>query len=451
MPKPKPANPAHTSQDSLGKRAREIVRSPRPAVTDAQTAIELVHGIDASIDPLPKAKTICDYLKEHHEPFSELPFTPVDSLILSALVYLNFDVYQHGDTTALEPVPLIDILRFGDYREMLSGGWMRQSEDLPEFLNALARNRRYADLAVSFFTNDTAEVIEKQFCACTFTVASASESPIAYIAYRGTDGTLAGWKEDFNLSYRSIIPSQQSAALYASGVLSALPKRYQVFIGGHSKGGNLAEFAALTIDETAYQRIERIFNHDGPSFLSSPAPRMESAHFKAKLDKTVPESSIFGMILEKRDGFRIVQSQATGFFQHVPFTWLVDGTDFATQETLNAGAAMFDETLDKWLRSCTPQQREVFIDTVFDLIMASDAKSWADFQNGLAGNLVAALRDGANLDDETKDIMVQTVKNLGNVTGDTLRGRIGDIALRMRNAVGIGPQTDQDNGSTAAN
>ncbi|MFQ9742031.1 MAG: Mbeg1-like protein [Slackia sp.] len=207
-----------------------------------------------------------------------------------------------------------------------------------------------------YFVQEDAAAIEKQFCACTFSF--GGKTPLYYLAFRGTDGTLAGWKEDFNLSYRKVIPSQRSAERYVSGVLSALPLDARIMVGGHSKGGNLAEFAAATVDETSYERIERIFNHDGPSFLNSPSPRFEEQHFKDKLDKTVPESSIFGMMLEHRDDFSVVQSQATGIFQHNPFSWLTCDDDFLYQESLNPSAAFFDQTLDRWLKSCTPEQRE---------------------------------------------------------------------------------------------
>ncbi len=384
---------------------------------------------------------MADFLIEHQEGFDETPFTPVDSLVLSSLVYLDLDEYAYGDVHGPQEVAIIDVLRFTPLERMLSGGWLKDAEELPGFLNALARSRRYADLSVSLFANESAAIIEKQFCACTFSVGAKDGAEIAYIAFRGTDGTLAGWKEDFNLSYLPVIPSQKTATAYVSGALSAIPKDIPIYLGGHSKGGNLAEYSALTIDEAGYNRIRRVFNHDGPSFLAAPSPRIKEAHFQKKLDKTVPESSVFGMILEKRDGFRIVQSDALGFFQHVPFTWIVDGCDFATQQELNKGAQMFDIALDRWLRSCSQQEREVFIDTMYELITSSDAKSWSDFQDGFMSNIATLVRDGRNLDDATKEIMGQAIKNLGEVAGATLRERFEGIMGRMREAV---PFIDSD-------
>ena len=393
-------------------------------------------------------KFMVDFLRETQESFVEVPFCPVDSLVLSSLVYLNLDEYRYGNVHGAESVPVIDILRFTPLRSMLSGGWLEDAEELPDFLRELACSRRYADLSVSLFANETAEIIEKQFCACTFTVGEKDGAPLAYLAFRGTDGTIAGWKEDFNLSYMPVIPSQKTATAYVSGVLSALPGEMPIYVGGHSKGGNLAEFAALTIDEGGYARIKRVFNHDGPSFLEAPSPRIDEPKFQAKLDKTVPESSVFGMILESRDDFRIVQSNAMGFFQHVPFTWIVDGCDFSTQRTLNNSAKMFDITLDRWLRSCSQHEREVFIDTMYDLITSSDAKSWADFQSSFMSNMATFMRDGRNLDDQTKEVMAHAIKNLGDVAGHTLRERLGATIERMKEAVPF-IDTERDDAQSA--
>lgn len=380
--------------------------------------------------------TMVQYLKSHPQGFSEMPFNSVDSLILSTLSYLDLDSYPYEDVLGGDGVPVVDIIRFSEFESLLNGGWISASKELPAFVEALLRCRRFADLSVRYFVQEDAAVIEKQFCACTFSF--GGKTPLYYLAFRGTDGTLAGWKEDFNLSYRKVIPSQRSAERYVSGVLSALPPDVRIMVGGHSKGGNLAEFAAATVDEAGYARIERIFNHDGPSFLNPPSPRFEEQHFKDKLDKTVPESSIFGMMLEHRDDFSVVQSQATGIFQHNPFSWLTRDGDFLYQESLNPSAVFFDQTLDRWLKSCTPEQRETFIDTIYELIISSDATSWQEFNGAWLPNVAGVLRDGKNLDHETKEIILHTVRNFGSVASTSARERFGSFIERMRTMARLG-------------
>lgn len=376
--------------------------------------------------------TLIEYLIKRQESFDEIPFNPVDSLVFSALSYLDWDAYAYASVTERTRVPVIDILRFTPLDSLLASGWISDAKELPAFLEALARSRRFADISVSLFANEVAASIEKQFCACTFTVHEGCAQPIVYLAFRGTDGTLAGWKEDFNLSYRTVIPSQITATRYVSGVLSAFPAQQRVIVGGHSKGGNLAEYAAVTIDAAGYERITRVFNHDGPSFLKPPAPRIAQPDFLDKLHKTVPESSVFGMILEHRDDYLVVKSDATGPYQHKPFTWLVDETDFLYQEELNASAQFFDTTIDRWLRSCTPAQRERFIDTMYELIASSDAESWKEFQESLPTNIARLAREGRNLDAATKEILMLTLRKLANVASEAIRESARGMIDRMR-------------------
>lgn len=378
--------------------------------------------------------TLIEYLHKRQESFDEIPFNPIDSLVLSALAYLNWDAYPYASVTTRERVPVIDILRFTPLENLLTAGWISDAKELPDFLEALVRNHRFADLSVSLFVNEVAATIEKQFCACTFTVHEGCTQPVVYLAFRGTDGTLAGWKEDFNLSYRTVIPSQITATRYVSGVLSAFPTQQHIVVGGHSKGGNLAEYAAVTIDGTGYERISRVFNHDGPSFLKAPSPRITQTDFLEKLHKTVPESSIFGMILEHRDDYLVVKSDATGPYQHKPFTWLVDETDFLYQEELNASAQFFDTAIDRWLRSCTPEQRERFIDTIYELIISSDATSWKDFQESLPSNIARLAREGRNLDAATKEVLMLTLRKLAGVANATVRESARDMIDRIRTA-----------------
>ena len=166
--------------------------------------------------------TMVDYLKNHPQGFSEMPFNSVDSLILSTLSYLDLDSYPYEDVLGGDGVPVVDIVRFSEFESFLNGGWISASKELPAFVKTLLRCRRFADLSVRYFVQEDAAAIEKQFCACTFSF--GGKTPLYYLAFRGTDGTLAGWKEDFNLSYRKVIPSQRSAERYVSGVLSATPK-----------------------------------------------------------------------------------------------------------------------------------------------------------------------------------------------------------------------------------
>ncbi|MEG0323963.1 MAG: Mbeg1-like protein, partial [Raoultibacter sp.] len=300
---------------------------------------------------------IVTYIQEEQRTFSEFPFNAVDSLVCSTLCYFDFEHSAFPLSSGSDLVLMHDIVAMSDWSALSQGSWLEDTKDTHAFIAALMASRRYRNLTVAFYANEFSNAVEKQFCAVTFDLGNGS----LYLAFRGTDGSFAGWKEDFNLCFKRVIPSQRSAAAYLSGVASATEK--PLIVGGHSKGGNLAEFAALVCDDYLFDRIEAIYNHDGPSFLDDPSPRIGYPSFISKFHKTVPESSAFGMILERRNDYAVVQSSALSVFQHNPMSWKVESGSFICQEELNKSAVFFDGALDSWLTSKTPEERELFIDT----------------------------------------------------------------------------------------
>lgn len=386
--------------------------------------------------------SIVTYIEREQRTFAESPFNPVDSLVFSSLCYFNFDTASPleqfvGANVTLDAhteqrVLIADILALCDHAQLTSGSWLKDADETTQFIAALRASRRYRDVTIAFFANEMADAVDKQFSASTFFF-YGKHSEVAYVAFRGTDGTLTGWKEDFNLSYKAVIPSQRSAVAYLSGVSSATD--CPLILGGHSKGGNLAQYAALCTDGATYQKIIAVYDHDGPSFLEDPSPRRSSAAYEQKLHKMVPESSAFGMILERRDDYQVVQASAFALFQHRPFTWQVEGDDFVYQQGLNASAQFFDNALDTWLRSKTPAERERFIQTIYDLITQTNATSWAEFQTNLASNMATVMGAGSKLDVDTKRFLASTLKGLGR----TLRAQTIE---RIKNAGSSLWQTD---------
>lgn len=357
-------------------------------------------------------RNIVAYMAEEQRTFAESPFNPVDSLVFSTLAYLNYEASPCLPPSPAGHVLLHDVVMLSDWEALSFGSWMEDAKGTAAFLRALSSSRRMRDIRVSFYVSERSDVVEKQFSAVTLSFPGA-EGTTAYLAFRGTDGSFAGWKEDFNLCFKEVIPSQRTALAYASGVASAFEG--PLILGGHSKGGNLAEYAALTLDAGAFDRVRAVFNHDGPSFLDDPSPRIDDPRFVGRLHKTVPESSAFGMILERRSDYRVVKSSALSVFQHEPFTWQVEGDDFVYQEALNPSAVFFDEALDAWLRGKTPEERERFIDAIYELLASTEANSWAEFQENLFANTRLMLGARSKLDAEAKSFIWQTLGSLGGI------------------------------------
>ena len=152
------------------------------------------------------AETVVDYLWREQRTFAEVPLCPVDSLVFSALAYLQFDLVAEnllGDARVL----LHDVVALSDWSRICSHSWMKNSEHTDSFMRAVMASRRWRDVRVSFYQDEFSQVTNKQFEAVTF-IYPDRDGMQAYLAFRGTDGTVAGWREDFNLSYMQVIPSR---------------------------------------------------------------------------------------------------------------------------------------------------------------------------------------------------------------------------------------------------
>lgn len=361
---------------------------------------------------------IVSYLRDQQQSFSERSLCAVDSLVLSTISYFNFEFVDFADASGSNSVKLHDVLALSDKQRITQGNWLQDSSGTEDFWQALMASRRYRDVSVGHYVNEASDQVVKQFSAVSLFL----PHEVIYLAFRGTDGSFAGWKEDFNLFFKEVIPSQESAARYLANLSSETSQ--PLILGGHSKGGNLAEYAALVADDMVFDRIVSVYNHDGPSFLEDPSKRISTEEYGKKLQKTVPETSIFGMILEKRSNYKVVRSTAKFIFQHEPFTWIVQGDDFLYQEALNEDAVFLDTTLDSWLKGRSAEERQLLVDTAFDLIMSTNADNWTDFHDRLTQNARLILEKSVKLDPETKKLFQRAITSLATMFKDEAVKRV---------------------------
>ena len=325
---------------------------------------------------------IADYLDEQRASFTETPLSDVDSLVLSTIAYFNFEAGTLGRTVPSERVALPKAICGISHHDLFGGIWLeRMGGD--RFLEALLASPRFMDLEIGYYANESSSHFEKQFAAVTFFLPDNA----AYVAYRGTDNSLAGWKEDFNLTYMEALPSQTRARAYLEDIAGTGASR--LYVGGHSKGGNLAEFAALTCRDQTFANIERIFNHDGPGFAFAPSDRISTPEYDAKLSKTVPGSSIFGMLMETRDNYRIIRSEGVLFVQHASTRWAIEDGDFVTLDSIGPEAAIITGTLNSWADLYEPVERELLIDAAYKVFLAANADTWGEFAQNPTGKALA--------------------------------------------------------------
>ena len=253
---------------------------------------------------------IITYVQEMgHLAFDELGFNDVDSLILSELAYLDFSCV--GDAAVPYAVSIGELVSRGFVPDCPSNGV--SPDKCRQLYEAMAGSRRFRDVRVDNYVNDIDVAEEKQFAAVTFRLSPR----LHYVAFRGTDSTIVGWKEDFNMSYRADVPAQRGAAAYFEMLCNTQRSNY--ILGGHSKGGNLAVYAAMMVPEKHRRQVALVFDHDGPGFREEVLARLGYAAIRNRIYKTVPESAVVGLLLTPHHKYSVVESRAVSLLQHDPF------------------------------------------------------------------------------------------------------------------------------------
>ncbi len=313
---------------------------------------------------------IVNYVEDYGKnTFQQSPFNKVDNLILAEATYLDYQGILPTLNSDSYAKPLHQVAE--EYAVLLQNGHRKTDELVNKngitLLEKMATACRFKDIALSCYRAETDLSAEKQFAAVVYTLSDT----VHYLAFRGTDNTTVGWKEDFMSSYLSPIPSQKDALTYLNTVFKQL--RGHFYVGGHSKGGNLAVYASVKTTLLNKKRILQVYNNDGPGF---PADFVESKKYMKMLPKIttiVPEFSIIGMLLEQKGDFIVVDSNGLGFAQHSPYTWHVENNDFVRTE-LRETARLLNQAINNWMNQLSLEKREIFVDTIFDIFGSADGE-----------------------------------------------------------------------------
>ena len=301
--------------------------------------------------------------------FAQAPFCAADSLMLTMLSYLTPEkVTVPGEKNV--GIRLGELARRYDlfYVPEKNPGRLSMTARAPELLKRMASTVRFSGVVLEDYSNHTDIAQDGRFAAMTF---SAGKDSI-YIAYRGTDNNIIGWKEDFNMSYLESVPAQKRAADYlkkqAGARVSAGTFSGKIMTGGHSKGGNLAVYAAVCADEKTAERIVEVHNFDGPGFSEEFFRLPGYPSVKNKIINFLPQGSLVGRLFEHRGKMCIVRSEARGILQHIPFSWKIRGGNFVFEEEFDRSSQIFDDMMTAWISGKNDEEKKVFIDGVFDLL-----------------------------------------------------------------------------------
>ena len=312
--------------------------------------------------------------------FSQLGLNNVDALIFSVLSYIRYDGIVSEDLQLAAPLDTVvkTILSMPEPVKRCL-----QEKDL-QLLEAVANSPRYCRVKITFYRNVFDPREEIQFAAVTFLL----EDGTAFLAFRGTDNTLVGWKEDFNMSYQTSIPAQRLAQEYVQRFAAAT--RMKFWLGGHSKGGNLAVFAGAKCGAAIQPRILEVFNFDGPGFMQTMLEEPGYQQLLPRMQTFLPQFSVFGLLLEQDGIQRAVCSDGMGIMQHDPYTWQVSGKEFVYAEDVTESSRFLDKTLTTWLEGLSNEDRGEFCDAIFGLLMLENASQPKDVLR--PQNVFAALK-----------------------------------------------------------
>lgn len=349
--------------------------------------------------------TLIDYIKEYGAiAFAEKPMNDVDSLVLCQLSYLKFDhmipdVRENAPSVSLEELAVHE-----DYEKMFADE--RFEKENRGLFEALLSSRRYRNLRLNCHVNMVEKEWETQFAAVTFLL----DDGTLYVAFRGTDESIVGWKEDFNMAFLYPVPGQELSVKYLHMVTAKFYKPF--YIGGHSKGGNLAVYSAMNCLPKVQERIIKIYNMDGPGFRPEVLEHCRYNDVADKVVKILPHSSLVGMIFEKDIRYRVVKSKTFGLAQHNPFTWLVKDGKFVEVDGIYEGRRRMNDALNEWILSVDEKQMKTFVDTLYHIISASEAEDLIAFAADWRQSLSKMRTAFKEVDEETSKMLKETVKSL---------------------------------------
>jgi hypothetical protein len=278
--------------------------------------------------------------------------------------------------------------------------------DQTDLLKALLDMPRYKNIKLCAYVNKIDQIKEMQFSALTF----VSPDCPSYVAYRGTDITLIGWKEDFNMIFTEAIPAQLEAAAYLNTISGLIKKPF--YVGGHSKGGNLAVYAASFCNPKVQNRILSIYNNDAHGFNKKTSAAKGYKAIEKKIQTYIPQDSVIGLLFEHQKNYTVVRSTENGLMQHNPFSWQVLKNDMVQVPQITKQSTFINKTLMLWLDGMDYQTRQQFIDSLYDILVTTEVKSIPEFTDKWLTNTITLLKSMNNLDKETKDMLYKTVAEL---------------------------------------
>ena len=353
--------------------------------------------------------------------FSSAPFNPVDNVIFCQLSYLTLDGIV-PDIENKEAITIDLAVEIYNKKFKRQNGLIHSSvfKNDPEFINALGASKRFGKCHLFGYINQIDTDREKQFSA----ISILADNDHYFIAFRGTDTSIIGWKEDLNMSFQEVIPSQAEAVKYLEKI--AAMTRGPIYIGGHSKGGNLAIYAASFCNERIKKRIVNIYNNDGPGFHESVIKSAGFAEIKNRIHCYVPQSSIVGKFLEHSSDYTIIKSSQSGIMQHDLYSWDVMYNNLVHIDKVTISSQYVNKTIREWLSRLDNEQRRQFIEAIYQILNATGAETIYDIELSRVKSAYRMLKSYNNINQKTKKLIWKTIMELFRCAGNNFKSLLSD-------------------------
>lgn len=391
---------------------------------------------------------VIDLLRNDFSTFAQREFNAVDALILCELSYINMptSVPKYCDNPKdISTVSINELLRIEDYSSMFSSGSPKVDKFRRKLLLAVASSPRYRGIRVGeylerFDESNIDESLEQQFAGVTFDLSNCEgiDNPhTLVVAFRGTDNTLVGWKEDFNMAFRCPVPAQESAAEYLTSVAQRYSKRYSnknffnklfanklfarfskscvdaqnnpnIIVVGHSKGGNMAAYAAMRLDATSQKLgnlVSKIYSMDGPGFACDVVDTSVFANISSRIEKVVPQSAFIGLIMDTGVPYKVTVADSIGLMQHFGMYWQIKDGDFDYCDCVTPRALAVSKAANEWMMNLPFEERKRRIDSVYSIFSSLGYPTFDEMSSHWSEVVPKLLKIAMHMDSKTYELI----------------------------------------------
>ena len=360
---------------------------------------------------------IIDYTEAYADlTFAEKEFNKVDALILSQFSYFKLDGFVPSVGSFEDGVTIADIAAKDNVSDLFTDE--RYAKNNIALFEAMARPKRFKDIRLNHYINLLSSRWEMQFSAVTAYLMPG----VTHVIFRGTDETVVGWKEDFNMSYMTPIPAQVKAVDYLHYAAERIAGDFSV--GGHSKGGNLAVYSAMKCSALVRDRISIIYSQDGPGFTKETLLDSDFDAIAGRICKYVPHSSIIGMLLQSQEDYKVIMAKSFGILQHDPFNWIVTDDDFVYRDDVAGRYEISDEAVNEWADRADPEEMKVFVDKVYEVFVEAGVNDLNDFKGNMTTILTKAKAVMDGLSDEDRQRIKAVLTELFRIIRDQVKDNL---------------------------